>query len=456
MKNELLKPGSVILDLDPNQINVGWRAREDLDAKDIEDLASDIQKNGQMQPILVRKTSEGYTLIAGRRRTLACASLEVSVKCLVVAPTDVHHAFDLQLSENLLRQDFDLLELGEMLKKKKELLIAQPGNDSSERFTLIVAKKFNRSESWIRDVLIVADFTGKEKAEIREGKTPSERNKKARAQVGKRKKQKKRQKLVEKAETKQADREKESKEKVQPENHNKKDLGTLKGGPNIRLFHEDFKKTLAREEIAKKYFDLCLTDPPYGLDWSKITHTERGSINEDVSWDELDVSWVKDVTPFMSDDSSFLIFSPLEMLGEYKKILTSQGFQYRCSIIWHKTNPGVVHRDTYLSSCEAIVWATKGKPHFTPWKNCGDVEVHNHFTSPICAGHERLEHPTQKPIKIIQSLLKRHSAEGHRVFDPFMGVGTTASACHLLDRVCVSSDLDKEFYDLSVLRLRSL
>ena len=454
----LIQQGQTVFELPTDGVIVGWRARGDIDQDDIKDLAEDIKKNGQMQPIVVRPNKGGgFALVAGRRRTLACAAAGIPVKCILVKPKDIHHAIDLQISENLFRQDFDLLELGEALKKKQALLDKFPAQDSTERFTLATAKKYGRSEGWIRDVLMVADFSEEDKQDIREGKTPQERNKKAREKVSKKKKEKKKQGLKKKAEEKQAKRKKESAKKKQSPRKSKKDLGTLEGGPTIRVFQGDFATVLGTEEtITPGYFDLCLTDPPYGLKWSLINHKERSNISEDVEWDQLDVGWVHKVAPFMAGVSQFLIFSPLEMIGEYKAALEAAGFTYRTALIWHKSNPGVVHRDTYLSSVEAIIWATRGKPYFLPWDNAGTKEVHNCFTSPICAGKERVDHPTQKPIKVIQRLLQRHSTDSHRVLDPFMGVGTTPVTCKMMGRVCVGMELEEAYFELATLRLEAL
>lgn len=207
-------------------------------------------------------------------------------------------------------------------------------------------------------------------------------------------------------------------------------------------------------------FDLVLTDPPYSRQKSLIAHTERKSIDTDFGpWDgPFDLSWVQ-MLPQLLDPKTgqVLIFCPLEAIGGYEEHLSRSGLVYRGAVVWHKTNPGIVHRPVYLSSCEALVWATmsngSGHPHFLPWANCGAREVHNHREGPICQGEERLSHPTQKPLWLLRDLVERHAMPGHRILDPFAGVASTLVAAE--ERGCryLGIERDQDFHRQGMARL---
>lgn len=207
-------------------------------------------------------------------------------------------------------------------------------------------------------------------------------------------------------------------------------------------------------------FDLVLTDPPYSRQKSLIAHTERKSIDTDFGpWDgPFDLTWVQ-MLPQLLDNKTgqVLIFCPLEAIGGYEEHLSRAGMVYRGAVVWHKTNPGIVHRPVYLSSCEAMVWATasngSGHPHFTPWANCGAREVHNHREGPICQGEERLSHPTQKPLWLLRDLVERHAMPGHRILDPFAGVASTLVAAE--ERGCryLGIERDQDFHRQGMARL---
>ena len=68
--------------------------------------------------------------------------------------------------------------------------------------------------------------------------------------------------------------------------------------------------------------------------------------------------------------------------------------------------------------------------------------------------HYNTIHPTQKPPRLIERLLALVSKKGDVILDPFSGSGATAVACFNSNRKYICFEIDKEFYDLSVERLR--
>lgn len=62
-------------------------------------------------------------------------------------------------------------------------------------------------------------------------------------------------------------------------------------------------------------------------------------------------------------------------------------------------------------------------------------------------------HPTQKPVDLVQWLVRTYSNSGNVILDPCMGSGTTAVAALCENRHFVGFELDKEFYDISQKRI---
>ena len=69
--------------------------------------------------------------------------------------------------------------------------------------------------------------------------------------------------------------------------------------------------------------------------------------------------------------------------------------------------------------------------------------------------NERRIHPTQKPLKLINRIIKTSTKEGMIVLDPFSGSGVTAIACKNLNRKFYGCDIDKGYYDDSICRLNN-
>lgn len=230
--------------------------------------------------------------------------------------------------------------------------------------------------------------------------------------------------------------------------------------PNIQLIRGRTPDALSD---VKYQFDVLLTDPPYNskrksyfaLNWQKHQNRDFGE------WDKVentDYSWLEPVVKnCLKKDAAILIFSPFERLGDYEKTLESLGCVYKTAIVWHKTN-GVVHVPAYKSSCEAVVYAIRGKPFFRRWETQKSFAAHNFIRGPSAMGAERARwrHPTQKPERVVERLLHRHSEPRMWVLDPFMGVGTTPAVCWKTQRNCVGIELEREFFERADRRISEL
>lgn len=69
---------------------------------------------------------------------------------------------------------------------------------------------------------------------------------------------------------------------------------------------------------------------------------------------------------------------------------------------------------------------------------------------------ERVGYPTQKPIELLEKILKIASKEGDIVLDPFLGSGTTAVTAKLLKRNFIGFDININAIELTQLRLKEL
>ncbi|MHB9298972.1 DNA-methyltransferase [Fusobacterium polymorphum] len=69
---------------------------------------------------------------------------------------------------------------------------------------------------------------------------------------------------------------------------------------------------------------------------------------------------------------------------------------------------------------------------------------------------ERVGYPTQKPIELLEKILKIASKEGDTILDPFLGSGTTAVTAKLLKRNFIGFDINSSAIELAQLRLKEL
>ena len=127
----------------PNQPRTNFKPEE------IEELAYSIKRHGLLQPILVRKTGDGYEIIAGERRWQACRSLGMETIPVRFWLADDTEAFEAALVENIQRSDLNPIEEAYGYKR----LMERKGMTQSE-----VAQTVSKGRSTIANALRLLDL----------------------------------------------------------------------------------------------------------------------------------------------------------------------------------------------------------------------------------------------------------------------------------------------------------
>lgn len=71
----------------------------------------------------------------------------------------------------------------------------------------------------------------------------------------------------------------------------------------------------------------------------------------------------------------------------------------------------------------------------------------------IVRDHYQMEHPTQKPVRLMRILIKLISNKGDTIFDPFMGGGSTGVGALLEERKFIGCDIDEEYFNIASKRI---
>ena len=87
------------------------------------------------------------------------------------------------------------------------------------------------------------------------------------------------------------------------------------------------------------------------------------------------------------------------------------------------------------------------------WKN---PSQHIFFSRVKANSHEKVDHPTQKPIKLLEHLIRAYTDEGDTVLDFTMGSGSTGVACKGLNRNFIGIELDETYYNIAVERMKEV
>lgn len=207
-----------------------------------------------------------------------------------------------------------------------------------------------------------------------------------------------------------------------------------------RLLHADCMEYMAT--LPDKAFDLAIVDPPYGIG-------ENGDRN--ASRCKLAIS--KDYKPFAGCDLSApdsTYFDELRRISKNQIIWGANNFidnlpfnvSSPCWIVWDKVNGATDFADSELA------WTS-----FRSAVRNFRFQWHGMIQGNMAKKENRI-HPTQKPIPLYEWLLTNYAKQGHRILDTHLGSGSSAIAAHNLGFEFVGTELDKDYFDGAVKRLR--
>ncbi len=225
---------------------------------------------------------------------------------------------------------------------------------------------------------------------------------------------------------------------------------------NINVCNQDYLDFLL--SIADGEVDLVLIDPPYTISRqtgfsSVVTGVKRFAVSMDFGeWDhaiiDLDIT-CQQLYRKLRKGGTAIIFYDLWKITLLSEAMTKAGFKQIRLIIWQKTNPVPLNsRVNYLTNAReiAILGVKVSKPTFNSQYDNGVYQ----FPIP----REQRFHPTQKPIKLIQALIEKHSNEGDLVLDCFMGAGTSAVAALRTGRKFVGCEIDTNYFEKAYKRIQ--
>lgn len=217
-----------------------------------------------------------------------------------------------------------------------------------------------------------------------------------------------------------------------------------------------------------------IADPPYG------------KLNKKCTWDKIipiKEMWTS-LLNLCSEDTPIILFAqePYTSL-----LINSRKDLFKYKLYWLKTQPtGFLNAKRQpLRNIEEILVFYKKQCTYNPQKSTGHKPVNSYTKSEktanntVCYGHTRsfsgggsteryptqilqfksdkqrlCLHPTQKPLELMEYLVKTYTNEGDTVLDFCMGSGTTGVACKNLNRNFIGVELDKKYFNIAEKRLK--
>ena len=210
--------------------------------------------------------------------------------------------------------------------------------------------------------------------------------------------------------------------------------------------------------IPDSSVELIATDPPYEINF------------ENNDWDRPNgLDWpflAREFSRILKPAGSLVIFQGWSCVANTKEVLDKY-FTLKNWIIYDRIK-GRGAKTNVVSTREDILWYVVNEKNHTFNKISSNImkktkgmglrngnefrALSNVWTDipPLVPwSKERVKHPTQKPVFLMDRIVRLYSNEGDTVLDPYMGSGTTLLACKFLNRNCIGFELEEEYYKLA-------
>lgn len=191
--------------------------------------------------------------------------------------------------------------------------------------------------------------------------------------------------------------------------------------------------------IPDKFFDLCIADPPYGIGADKRQKARSNKKHGKACANSklyIESDW--DCEPVSNDViNEMLRVSKKAIIWGANHFISKIAYDSSCWIVWDKDNGSNGYADCELawSNFRSAVRKFKYKWHGMLQENMKNKE-------------ERI-HPTQKPVALYSWLLDNYAKIGDKIFDPFLGSGSSRIAAFKKGFDFYGCELDKEYFKAS-------
>jgi len=248
------------------------------------------------------------------------------------------------------------------------------------------------------------------------------------------------------------------------------------GSEQHKIINGDSVKVL-KDFVDDNSIDLIFIDPPYNIGKNFNGHKDKWDKDEDYL--EWCYEWLQLCINKLKKNGSLYVMTSTQFIP-YFDIFLRDKINILSRIVWYYDSSGVQAKKYYGSLYEPILFCVKDVNNYT--FNASEILVEAKtgakrklidyrknppqiYNSEKVPGNvweyprvryrmeEYENHPTQKPIALLERIIKASSNEGDIILDPFAGTFTTAYVAKKLHRKSISIELQEDYIKIGLLRL---
>lgn len=235
---------------------------------------------------------------------------------------------------------------------------------------------------------------------------------------------------------------------------------------------------MSLKSLPDNSVDLIFADPPYNIGKNFNGHVEKWKTEE--SYLEWCYEWLELCVQKLKQNGSFYVMTATQFMP-YFDIFLRKKLTILSRIVWSYDSSGVQAKKYYGSMYEPILFCVKDKDNYTFNSDNILVEaktgakrklidyrkaIPTVYSSEKVPGNvwefprvryrmeEYEKHPTQKPVALLERIIKASSNEGDLVLDPFSGTFTTCFVAKELGRESIGIEIQDEYVKIGLRRLR--
>ena len=237
----------------------------------------------------------------------------------------------------------------------------------------------------------------------------------------------------------------------------------------IKLCHNDCIDILKNMVDNNVVVDHIICDLPYFQVIKDDFDNRWNSVESYVGWFNSLLKYIKQI---IKPGGNIILFCSRQNMWRMCRMLYENGFEENRTIIWARKRGFNNTRGKALASgYEPILFWSKGKsntfnnikikvdsnrPEYKTGILKDGITLSDVWTDIPALPHnakEKVDHPTQKPIKLMERIVSLFTNEGDTILDFCMGSGSTGVACKNLNRNFIGIEKDLNYFNISKERL---
>lgn len=247
------------------------------------------------------------------------------------------------------------------------------------------------------------------------------------------------------------------------------------GNEHQRIFHGDALEVLS--QIPDESVDLIFVDPPYNIGKDFAGRKDKWKTDDDyLNWC---YQWIDLCIKKLKKSGAFYVMTSTQFMP-YFDLFIRKKMTILSRIVWVYDSSGVQAKKYFGSLYEPILFCVKDKDNYT--FNADDIMIEaktgskrkliDYRKNPpqpyknekvpgnvwdFCRVRYRMEeyenHPTQKPISLLERIIKASSNEGDLILDPFCGTFTAGFVAKEHNRDFIGIEIQEDYFKIGLRRL---